>query len=140
MTTPPFSHPCLQHLQANPIPIALYTLSPVFTLCSILFDMVPFKATVCLLDALYPLYVFCGITCITGRLPGLGVRYLSDALVKMAAKSVSKGPLDGEEELSLSSRSSPNPTFNNSYSAMELEKDPEEWSLCLYVYIIPSCT
>lgn len=55
--------------------------------------LMPFKTAAYLLDALYPLYVFCGVACITGCLLGLGGRYLSDVLVKMAKDSmpVSKG-------------------------------------------------
>lgn len=118
-------------LLLSPVPIALYILSPIFTLCSVLFDMLvlmPFKAAVYLFDALYPLYVFCGVACIMGCLLGLGGRYLSDVLVKMAAESVSRGSPGGEEELSSSSTSSPNPDLydNSSYSAMESEKESEE--------------
>ena len=116
----------------SPVPIALYILSPIFTLCSVLFDilvLVPFKAAVYLLDALYPLYVFCGVACITGCLLGLGGRYLSDMLVKMAAEPVSReSPGNGhEEELSSSSTSSPNPNmYDTSHSATESEKESEE--------------
>lgn len=118
-------------LLLSPVPIALYILSPIFTLCSVLFDMLvlmPFKAAVYLFDALYPLYVFCGVACIMGCLLGLGGRYLSDVLVKMVAESVSRGSPGGEEELSSSSTSSPNPDLydNSSYSAMESEKESEE--------------
>ncbi|KAF8331005.1 hypothetical protein F5887DRAFT_1178369 [Amanita rubescens] len=80
----------------SPLPIILYILSPVFTFCNVLFDMLvlmPFRMAAYLLDALYPLYVFCGVACITGCLLGLGGRYLSDLLVKMTKDSVpaSKG-------------------------------------------------
>lgn len=117
-------------LLLSPVPIALYILSPIFTLCSVLFDilvLMPFKTAVYLLDALYPLYVFCGVACITGCLLGLGGRYLSDVLVKMAAESVSRESPGGEEELSSSSTSTPNPNlYENSYSAMESERESEE--------------
>ncbi|KAF8716092.1 hypothetical protein AX14_012434 [Amanita brunnescens Koide BX004] len=112
----------------SPVPVALYILSPIFTLCNVLFDMLvlmPFKAAVYLLDALYPLYVFCGVACITGCLLGLVGRYLSDVLVRMTADSISKGSSSGEG--SLSSSSSPNPNLSdNSYSATESEKGLEE--------------
>ena len=73
----------------SPIPVVLYILAPVFAFCNVLLDvlvLMPIKTILYLLDAFYPLYVFCGVACITGCLLGLGAKYMSNVLVKMVTE------------------------------------------------------
>ena len=61
----------------SPLPIILYLLAPLIVFAQILFEatvLSPFKIFVYLADALYPLYVFVGVACITGALVGYACR------------------------------------------------------------------
>jgi hypothetical protein len=54
-----------------------YILAPFFTFAAVFFSITlgtPWKFLVWLLEALFPLYVFCGVACITGALVGFGGR------------------------------------------------------------------
>jgi hypothetical protein len=62
-----------------------YILAPLTTFASILFSVafrVPFSFTAWLLDALFPLYVFCGVACIVGALLGYCGRLISLNMIK----------------------------------------------------------
>ncbi|KAF9270809.1 hypothetical protein L218DRAFT_58669 [Marasmius fiardii PR-910] len=57
-----------------PISIILYVLAPFIVFVQIILGLVvftPYSAFVYLTDAIYPLYVFCGIACIVGVLMGV---------------------------------------------------------------------
>lgn len=59
------------------VPIALYLLSPVIISAQMLFDTfigMPYRAAVYVLQALYPIYAFIGVACLSGIVVGLGAR------------------------------------------------------------------
>lgn len=59
------------------ISIVLYILSPVIISLQILFDTlvgVPYRAAAYVLQALYPVYAFIGVACLSGIVIGLGAR------------------------------------------------------------------
>ncbi|KAM6490050.1 hypothetical protein JOM56_014629 [Amanita muscaria] len=88
-------------LVLSPIPIILYILSPVFTFCQVLLDVLvfaPVRTAVYILDAVYPLYVFVGVACITGCLLGLAARFVSEWLVKMVDKPARSKPQNEVED------------------------------------------
>jgi len=81
----------LQHL--SPLPIVLYVLGPVIAFLDIaatVFIRAPYNGVVYLLDAIYPLYVFCGVACITGGLLGLVGRVLCRVVINMAQRGEEK--------------------------------------------------
>ncbi|KAK1233055.1 hypothetical protein PQX77_003782 [Marasmius sp. AFHP31] len=56
-----------------PFAILLYVFAPAIVFVQVILDVVvfiPYRACVYFVDALYPLYVFCGVACITGVLIG----------------------------------------------------------------------
>ncbi|TFK17809.1 hypothetical protein FA15DRAFT_710436 [Coprinopsis marcescibilis] len=73
----------LRHLYL-PIPIILYLLEPVTVFLRYLaeiFVLTPYNTVVYLADALHPVYVFCGVACLTGILVGVVGRTLTGMLV-----------------------------------------------------------
>ncbi|KDR78114.1 hypothetical protein GALMADRAFT_266647 [Galerina marginata CBS 339.88] len=71
-------------LLLSPLPILLYVFAPLIVFADILtsiFIRSPYRAIVYLLDALFPLYVFCGVACITGAILGLTARILCRIIV-----------------------------------------------------------
>jgi len=72
-----------------------YIFAPVITFSSILYAVAlttPFNLLKWLLEALFPLYVFCGVACITGGLLGLCGRFLCSIIVKsLSAERLQKG-------------------------------------------------
>ncbi|KAF9007112.1 hypothetical protein BDQ17DRAFT_1351454 [Cyathus striatus] len=69
----------------SPLPIVLYILAPVTVFCQAVFRffvLAPYRILVYLIDAVYPLYVFCGVAIITGSALGLCARGVSFALVQ----------------------------------------------------------
>jgi len=59
------------------ISIAFYLLSPIIITSQILFDTfvgVPYRAAAYVLQALYPIYAFIGVACLSGIVIGLGAR------------------------------------------------------------------
>ncbi|TFK33087.1 hypothetical protein BDQ12DRAFT_448712 [Crucibulum laeve] len=77
-----------QHLiTVSPVPILAYVLAPITVFCEVAFGffvLTPYRTTVYLLEAMYPVYVFCGVACITGGLLGLAGRSLSQILMAFA--------------------------------------------------------
>ncbi|KAF8884366.1 hypothetical protein BD779DRAFT_1674180 [Infundibulicybe gibba] len=76
------------YLLYMPLAIILYIASPAIVFLDIsytLFLSTPARIAVYLFDAFYPLYVFCGVACITGSLLGLAGKLLSSALVELCA-------------------------------------------------------
>lgn len=72
----------------SPIPIILYLLSPFVTFVQLALGVLvlaPYHSVVYLSDAIYPVYVFCGVACIVGALLGLSGRVLSALLIASAA-------------------------------------------------------
>src|SRR4051794_26084469 len=68
----------------SPVPVLLYIFAPVIVFMDIIttiFIRAPYAVVVYLLDALFPLYVFCGVACITGGIIGLTARLLCRAVV-----------------------------------------------------------
>ncbi|CAA7264023.1 unnamed protein product [Cyclocybe aegerita] len=66
-------------LLLSPLPVLLYLFAPVTVFLDILatvFVRSPYRIVSYLLDALFPLYVFCGVACITGGVLGLAGRLL----------------------------------------------------------------
>jgi hypothetical protein len=61
------------------IPIPIYLLSPVTITSKILLDLLvvlPFRAVVYVSQALYPIYAFLGVACLSGAIVGFGGRQL----------------------------------------------------------------
>ncbi|PPQ96628.1 hypothetical protein CVT26_010669 [Gymnopilus dilepis] len=81
----------LNFLIFSPIPVFLYVLAPVIVFLQLAlnaFVWSPYRVALYLLDALYPLYVLCGVACITGGILGFAARMISQILVDnvLAAK------------------------------------------------------
>lgn len=73
-------------LYFSPLPIILYFLAPALVFFDILADVflrVPYQLSLYILDAFYPIYVFCGVACITGAVIGIMGRLASKLLVDM---------------------------------------------------------
>ena len=69
-----------------PVSILLYLFAPVIVFSELvvtIFFFAPYKSTLYLLDALYPLYVLAGVACITGAVLGIAGRGLSRFLVHL---------------------------------------------------------
>ncbi|KAG7099833.1 hypothetical protein E1B28_001641 [Marasmius oreades] len=63
-----------------PISIFLYVFAPFLVFTRIILDLfvfTPYSTFVYLVDAIYPVYVFCGVACITGVLMGTLGRFLA---------------------------------------------------------------
>ena len=63
-----------QRFTINPVPIFLYIIAPLTVFVGYLasvFVFMPYATLVYLLEALHPLYVFCGVACLTGALLGV---------------------------------------------------------------------
>ena len=61
------------------IPVVVYLLSPIIISSQIIFDALvgmPFRAAVYVLQALYPLYAFLGVACLSGIILGMGARQI----------------------------------------------------------------
>lgn len=61
------------------IPIPIYLLSPLIITSKILLDLfviVPYRAVVYISQALYPMYAFIGVACLSGAIIGFGGRQL----------------------------------------------------------------
>jgi hypothetical protein len=59
------------------IPIPIYLLSPVIITSKVLLDLfvvLPYRAVVYVSQALYPLYAFLGVACLSGAIIGFGAR------------------------------------------------------------------
>ncbi|PFH45541.1 hypothetical protein AMATHDRAFT_71618 [Amanita thiersii Skay4041] len=80
----------------SPLPLLFYLLSPIFVLCNILLELLvltPMRIVQYFANALYPLYVFCGVACIIGCFLGWLANFISNALVKsMRRQPVSSPP------------------------------------------------
>jgi polyferredoxin len=71
----------------SPLPVALYLLAPAFVFLQVttdLFMVLPYRIVLAFLDVVFPLYVFCGVACITGALVGFSGRLLTSILVEAA--------------------------------------------------------
>lgn len=71
-----------------------YLLAPVMTFVSIVFSITirtPYTFVSWLLDAVFPLYVFCGVACITGGLLGFGGRILSRNMIRAVTEGYTEG-------------------------------------------------
>jgi len=55
-----------------------------------LFIRTPYSVIVYLLDAVYPIYVFCGVACITGALIGLTGKFVSSYIVEAVTEKKRK--------------------------------------------------
>lgn len=78
-----------------PLPFLRYILSPLIVFCQILlglFFIVPYQAIVNFFVAIQPVYVFCGVACITGAVVGLGGR-----LVERLLNTIIEGPGSPQE-------------------------------------------
>lgn len=77
-------------LLLSPLPIILYLLAPLIVFLQILVEVAilsPFKVFMYLADALYPLYVFVGVACITGALVGYVCRFVALYAVLLVEKT-----------------------------------------------------
>ncbi|KAF5326249.1 hypothetical protein D9611_000651 [Ephemerocybe angulata] len=71
-----------------PIPILAYIFAPVTVFLGYLFYIfvfAPYSTLLYLLEALHPLYVFCGVACLTGILLGLVGRGVAAVLIAFLA-------------------------------------------------------
>ncbi|RDB17527.1 hypothetical protein Hypma_001260 [Hypsizygus marmoreus] len=74
-------------LAFSPLPIIFYFLAPAFVFFEIATDVFlrfPYQVALYLLDAFYPIYVFCGVACITGALVGVTGRLVAGLLVDLS--------------------------------------------------------
>ncbi|EAU87356.1 hypothetical protein CC1G_02115 [Coprinopsis cinerea okayama7 len=89
-----------------PIPIILFLLSPVTVFLKYLlwvFVLGPYHALVYLAEALHPIYVFCGVACLTGAVIGLVGRTLTGMVVATVLPpdpDLDEEEEDGEEKIS----------------------------------------
>jgi len=86
----------------SPIPILLYVFAPVVVFIdavTTLFIRLPYQTFLYLTDALFPLYVLCGVACITGGLFGLGARFLCRVLIgSVSENSSSRAMREGRKQ------------------------------------------
>lgn len=78
-----------------------YLLAPFTTFAAILLSftlLTPYRLILWLLDALFPIYVLCGVACITGSILGWGGRALSLGLVRAVTFDSVKGDQFGNYE------------------------------------------
>ncbi|PPQ70004.1 hypothetical protein CVT24_003779 [Panaeolus cyanescens] len=71
----------------SPLPALVYLMSPLIfflDLCVAIFLTSPYRALMYILEAVQPLYVLCGVACITGGIMGLSGRWISGILVRWA--------------------------------------------------------
>lgn len=71
-------------LRLSPLPILGYVCAPLFVFLDInttLFVRAPYQTVTYLLEAVFPLYVFVGVACITGVLLGLVARVMCRLLI-----------------------------------------------------------
>ncbi|KAE9392958.1 hypothetical protein BT96DRAFT_924395 [Gymnopus androsaceus JB14] len=64
----------------------LYILAPFIVFLEVLFDiflLTPYNLVVYLVDAVYPLYVFCGVACITGVVIGVVARWIVLGIIEI---------------------------------------------------------
>ena len=76
-------------LRLSPLPIVLYVIAPVTVFLDLvvaIFIRAPYNGVLYLLDALFPLYVFCGVACITGGLLGLTARILCRVIINLVRR------------------------------------------------------
>jgi hypothetical protein len=77
-----------QRFMIHPIPIVLYIIAPLTVFVGYLasiFVLMPYATLVYLLEALHPLYVFCGVACLTGALLGAVGRLVAWMVVTSVA-------------------------------------------------------
>jgi len=82
----------------------IYLLAPFTTFAAILISITlytPYRFILWLLDALFPVYVLCGVACITGSILGLGGRTLSLSLVRAVAHDTVKEEIPGSYEVQM---------------------------------------
>lgn len=71
-------------------PLISYLVAPLLVFAATIINisfLTPFSVTCYIFDSLYPIYVFCGVACITGIVVGMGGRGLSALLTKTFAKT-----------------------------------------------------
>lgn len=71
-------------LRLSPLPIILYLIAPLVVFIDIvvtLFIRTPYRTVTYLLEDLFPIYVLCGVACITGVVVGLAARGISSVIV-----------------------------------------------------------
>jgi hypothetical protein len=76
-----------------PLSIILYAISPFVVFSQVAFDILvvtPYTVALYVLDALYPIYVFLGVACITGVLVGFGGRTLAVFLTTVVLGSADR--------------------------------------------------
>ena len=82
-------------LATAPLPLLRYMLSPLIVFVQLflgLFFVIPYQALVNFFIAIQPVYVFCGVACITGAVVGLGGRVVASFF-----NAVIEGPGDTQE-------------------------------------------
>ncbi|KAJ3785390.1 hypothetical protein GGU10DRAFT_354964 [Lentinula aff. detonsa] len=75
--------------------ISLYILAPVTVFMQVLLDvflLMPYNMVIYLVDAMYPVYVFCGVACITGVIVGVLARQLVFWLVELGRLDKAERP------------------------------------------------
>ncbi|KXN85219.1 hypothetical protein AN958_11494 [Leucoagaricus sp. SymC.cos] len=88
-----------------------YILAPFFSFGAILFSITlgaPYQFLTWLLEALFPLYVFCGVACITGGLLGFGGRVMTMSIVKSVSEEREREKVGYYEETMKSKEFDPN--------------------------------
>ncbi|KAI0915852.1 hypothetical protein AcV5_009935 [Taiwanofungus camphoratus] len=84
-----------------------YVLAPVTLFCHIVIDTfvrTPYSLLVSILQNLYPIYVFIGVTCITAAFVGLGARIVAQTIQHALCPVSPRGSADTESALSKARR------------------------------------
>jgi len=71
-----------------------YLVAPLLAFAAMIiniFFLTPFRMTCYVFNSLYPVYVFCGVACITGIVVGMGGRRLSALLTRAFARTEQHG-------------------------------------------------
>jgi len=72
-------------LALSPLSVLFYIIAPITTFIDVtttVFFRLPYRTFVYVAEALFPLYVLCGVACITGCIFGLGGRYAAATIMK----------------------------------------------------------
>ncbi|KAH8986968.1 hypothetical protein EDB86DRAFT_2213353 [Lactarius hatsudake] len=83
------------------VPVGYYLLSPIIISAQLIFDTfvgMPYRAAVYVLQAVYPIYAFLGVACLSGVIIGLGGT--SDCEFGRVGIAWGGGPIDSAERFS----------------------------------------
>ncbi|ETW77443.1 hypothetical protein HETIRDRAFT_327084 [Heterobasidion irregulare TC 32-1] len=85
------------------LPVVIYIVSPITLFLQLVLDgliIVPFNLSVYILQAIYPLYVFVGVACVSGAVIGFGARHVVSVVGHglLGRKTVKDAPASREPD------------------------------------------